>query len=201
MRAIAFFVLTCLCTYHMQAQEKSNHKKFGVKFGVNHTHMNYQRGYRLPGETAPASKPQTGFTTGFMLHLPVTHNISIQPEYLYSSRKTLLTSSNITNHFQYLSMPVLMQLRVTEKFFLFAGPQFDLLIRASQNDGKDSREITHDVEERNLGITGGTQMFFTNVFFVDLRYMHGISNVGVGQRSNVEEFKYQSVEVAAGIRF
>jgi hypothetical protein len=197
-------ILTCLLVYVSIvsfAQERSDHKKFGFKVGVNHSHMNYQRGYRPAGQLAPASKPMTGLTAGLVLNLPVTHNISIQPEYLYASRKTFLTASGVTNHFQYLSLPVFLQLKLSEKIFLLGGPQFDLLIHATTNDGKQSVEITHDVEERNLGATGGIQYFFSNKFFIDARYMHGISNVGVGQRSSVQEFKYQSFELTAGIRF
>ncbi|HEY8733586.1 MAG TPA: hypothetical protein VIL90_03405, partial [Puia sp.] len=61
--------------------------------------------------------------------------------------------------------------------------------------------ITHDVEERGIGLIGGLEFTILKSIFLSARYMQGLNHVGIGQRSYTKEFKYQVVNFTAGIRF
>lgn len=187
--------------FYVSAQYASSKQKFGFKAGMNHTHMNFHRGYLPEGHSPLESTPQKSFNFGFLLNLPVTQAVSLQPEYLYTERKTLLTESGAQLKFQYLSLPVLLHLKVNNRVSIHGGPQVDLLIHATRKVEGKSFNITHDTEERNLGAVGGFRYLLMNNFFIEGRYMHGINNVGIGQRSDVSEFKYEVFEVCAGIKF
>ena len=84
---------------------------------------------------------------------------------------------------------------------MMAGPQFDLLVKAKQTTGGSTTDITHDTEERSIGITGGIEYRITPAVSICARYMHGFNHIGLGQRSNIQEFKYEMMQLTAAIHF
>jgi hypothetical protein len=176
-------------------------RKFGFKIGLNSTHTNFKRGYLLPPSLPYQSERRTGLTLGFLLNVPLAKDLLIQPEYLYSLRRSFVKSTEVSYQLDYLSLPVLLRYRIHPRLSLLAGPQFDLLIKGKERGSGGTRNITHDTEERNLGATAGLELQVARSLFLEGRYMHGLSHVGIGQRSSVVEFKYEVVELTAGIRF
>ena len=84
---------------------------------------------------------------------------------------------------------------------LVAGPQIEFLVNAKSDDHTVSSNITHDTEERSIAVTAGVELEIKNIFIFSARYLQGLNHIGIGQRSNVKEFKYQAVSLTAGIRF
>ena len=98
-------------------------------------------------------------------------------------------------------MPLLLNYQVSHRLALLAGPQLDMLIDARSADHGTTTGITHDTEERSIGITGGLEVSIYGPLFLSARYLQGLNHIGIGQRSNTKEFKYQAVQLTAGVRF
>ena len=136
-----------------------------------------------------------------MLSIPIANKLTIQPEYSYAQRKGADKSLNIDYSLNWLSMPVLLHYQISPRFALMAGPQVELLINADSTNHGVTTNITHDVEERSIGITGGFEVEIIKSFFLSAKYFQGLNHIGIGQRSTVKEFKYQVVTITAGVRF
>jgi hypothetical protein len=84
---------------------------------------------------------------------------------------------------------------------ILAGPEAGLLIQAQSSKNGEKTNITHDVEERSIGLTGGLVVkIYKNIFF-SIRYIQGLNHIGIGQRSDIKEFKYEAVNLTTGILF
>ncbi|MES1216719.1 MAG: porin family protein [Bacteroidota bacterium] len=178
-------LIVCTAQYlSAQENEKPVFKKFGFVAGVNFSHMNFNKG--VPPPPVPVSTNwRPGLFFGFLLQVQLANNLSLQPEYLYSQLGGEIKSSKTVYKLNYLSMPVLLKYQVSSRIAAMAGPQFDLLINAKKDSSGNSYNITHDTEERNFGLAFGME----------------INHVGIGQRSDVREFKYEDLQVSACIRF
>lgn len=134
--------------------------------------------------------------------MPLVKNLFLQPEYAFTQRNGSDESLGIDYRMDYLSMPILLAYRISPRFSLLAGPQLELLIDAQATpQGGTAKSITHDVEERSISLTGGLEADLFRSFFLSARYLQGLNHVGIGQRSDVKEFKYQAVQLTAGVRF
>jgi hypothetical protein len=202
MKKIFFFILI----FHAgiscaQPVSVSSFKYFGVQAGINISNMNFNLGSTAPDTTIQSAwKP--GFTLGVILQIPINEKFSLQPEYSFTRRYGTDNSIGIDYRLDYLSMPLLLKYMISEKFDLFAGPQFELLINAHSVNNGENLDITHVVEERSIGIVGGLEFLITDAVFISGRYFQGFNNIGIYQRSSaIKEFKYQLVSLTAGIRF
>lgn len=202
MRKILFLILFSYARISgAQTVGESTFKYFGFQAGVTVSNMNFNLGSTAPDTTIQSAwKP--GFIFGFILQIPLSEKFSLQPEYSFTRRYGTNNGIGIDYRLDYLSMPLLLKYLISERFELFAGPQFELLINAqSTNKGKNA-DITHDVEERSIGIVCGLEVHVAGAFFISGRYFQGLNNIGIYQRSsNVKEFKYQLISLTAGMRF
>lgn len=194
-------ILICCSRSFAQAYSEDVFKKFSFLAGANASNMNFNNSATASATTAVPSSWKTGLSIGIGVRVELFDNLYFQPQYFYMQRKGADMSKSFNYTIDYLSLPVLLNYSVSPRFSFFAGPQFDLSIRANAQAGGINSTITHDVEERSIGITGGIEVELIKSFFISLRYIHGLNNIGIGQRSTVKEFKYQGVNVVAGIRF
>ena len=195
------YIVLIVCFHQLNAQQQEPpFKKFGFQAGANISNMNFNKGYTatLIHEDAVW---KAGFSLGFLLRVPLAKNLFLQPEYAYTQRKgadkTLATNYSL----DYLSMPVLLNYKITPAISILAGPQLELLMSAKSGNNGVSTGITHDTEERSIGITGGLELEIKKLFFISARYLQGLNHIGIGQRSNVKEFEYQAVNLTVGVRF
>jgi opacity protein-like surface antigen len=184
----------------LQSSIEPSAVKFGFKAGFIVSNMNFNKGMPAPPTSIPASwKP--GFMMGLYMKVPISNNLSIQPEYLYQQ----LSGKNInlgTEYFlSYLSLPVLVRYQFLPKLAVLAGPQFDLLIKSTEVAGGVRSNITHDTEERSVAANAGIEFSVFEKLSVSARYSHGFNHIGIGQRSNVTEFKFEMVQLSAVINF
>lgn len=135
------------------------------------------------------------------MQVHITGDLFFQSEYLYSQTGGEAKSNNTVYKLNYFSLPVLLKYQLHEKFSLMAGPQFDLLINAKKTVNGSSTDITHDTEERSLTATAGMEFQLLPSLSVCARYMHGLNHIGIGQRSAIQEFKFEMLQVTACVRF
>ncbi len=193
---VAMLWMQCLFA---QFDTENDFKKFGFRAGAVTSHLNFARSVTSAGAKIETSW-STCFTAGFVLAIPLTDNLSLQPEYLYLQTGGTIKSTNTVYKFSYLSLPVFLKYRF-EKFAVVAGPQFDLLIDAKKTEAGIATKVTHDTEERSISVTGGVEYELTTSLSVNARYIYGLNNIGLGQRSSVQEFKYEMAQLTACIRF
>ena len=104
-----------------QAQEAgTTAAKFGVKGGVNFSN--------LYTKDVDDNNVLTGFNIGFFAKLPITSFLAIQPEVTYSTKGAELKYNNFfangtaKSQLNYVEIPVLAVINLTNNFSLQAGP-------------------------------------------------------------------------------
>ena len=194
--------ITFICSYQSYAQENSDdsYKRFGFIAGMNISDMNFNKGVPRPSVPVAATW-KSGITIGFLVHIPLAENLFIQPGYSYTQRRGADKSTGINYSTGYFSMPVLLKYKISSRFAFVAGPQAELLIYANADSNGVKSNITHDVEERSIGATAGFDIQLIKSFFISARYLQGLNHIGIGQRSDVKEFKYEVVNLSIGIGF
>jgi opacity protein-like surface antigen len=172
---------------------------FGLRLGLNYSNTNFNMGEPKP--VVPVdTKWKPGFVAGALVEVGLSEHLALQQEYLYAQQ-----SGEIKNgaryRLQYLSLPLLLKYRVLPHLAIVAGPQFDLMLKAQQEVGGQTTDSTHDTEERGFSATAGLEVSILRNLSLSARYLQGLNHVGIGQRSAVQEFKWQSVQLAAEVRF
>ena len=201
MRFLTVLILLS-CTFKVVAQsEATPFKRFGFQAGANYSNMNFNAGYSMPALPHQDAAWKTGFTFGFMFAVPISDEFLIQPEFNYSQRNGSDISLGIDYHFDFVSVPLLLSFQPISRLSILLGPQIEILINASSDKNGVHSNITHDVEERGIGIIGCVSFDVYESVFISARYFQGVNHVGIGQRTDVKEFKYQSALLTAGIRF
>jgi hypothetical protein len=180
--------------------EANQRVRFGAKLGLNVSNVNFNRGFPTPSVPVQTTW-QAGFVGGGLLQVPIHNKFSFQQEYLYAQMQGKVKNTDTEYTFSYLSFPILFKYDVLKRISLLAGAQFDLLIDAHQKVGGVRASITHDVEERSIGATAGLEYSVLPKLSFTARYMHGLNNIGIGQRSAVTEFKYELVQLTADVKF
>jgi hypothetical protein len=191
---LLFTCFVLLQTLNAQQAEK----RFGFRAGVNVSNMDFSKG--VP-PTPTKTSWSTGINIGFLMSVPIINRLYFQPEYLYLQTGGKVKNSDSTYKFNYLSLPLLVRLQLHEKFSVLAGPQFDILINAKRSASGTSENITHDTEERGINAVAGVEYHFYSSFSLTARYIRGFNHIGLGQRSNLQEFKYQMLQVSVCARF
>ena len=194
-------IFSILIAMHLSAQvNEPSARKFGFRIGANYSHINFAKG--VPPPVTPINTTWgAGLNIGFFMMVPIGGDLSFQPEYAYSQMGGEIKSDNTVFKLNYFSLPLFLKYQVVEKVALLAGPQFDILINAKKTVNGTATNITHDTEERSIGITGGVEFQITDAFAVSARYMQGFNHIGIGQRSDVQEFKFEMMQLTAAIKF
>ncbi|RDC62774.1 porin family protein [Adhaeribacter pallidiroseus] len=205
MKKFLLLLLSCFLYYNSLAQtdevfDSNRSVRFGFKFGMNYSNMNFNKGYPPPMVPVEASW-QPGFLLGFSLEVPLPYNFSLQQEYLYAQFNG--ENRNLSTHYKhsYLSLPLLLKYRIIPKVILMAGPQFDLLIAAEEESNGQTTNSTHGTEERSIGITGGLGFQAWKQISLNARFTHGFNHIGLTQRAAAQEFKYEILQLTADFSF
>ena len=165
-----------------QSLNDDTNLKFGVKGGVNFSN--------LYTDNVDENNVLTGFNAGLFAKLPITESLAIQPELLYATKGAQLKYNNAfvngtsTFKLNYIEVPVLLVVNLTNNFNIHAGPYFAYLV-----DGKatnDAQGTLFDVENNlknedynkfDTGLSVGLG-FDKNQFGFGVRYNYGLQKVG-----------------------
>ena len=202
-KAFKILLFTLIILHSPQSFAQSNDepfKKFQIVAGVNAANMNFNKGVPVPAShISPSFK--TGFTFGVLINISLADNILLQPGYYFSQRNGADKSTATDYSMNYLSLPVLLSYNISPSIAVAAGPQVEILISAKNKNNGVSNNITHDTEERSIGLTAGIDFNPFHSFLISARYMHGLNHIGIGQRSNIKEFKFEVVNLMLGFAF
>ena len=149
-----------------------------------------------------------GLSFGFTYNHPVTENISIGTEALYSQKGYAATtqSGRFSQRSQFLDIPIYAKLRTGNRFNIFAGPQISYLLSLNNryNDGFDE-------SKRGFYQYDGVKTFFAAVIgagidindHVNLNARYAIDLKGTNANGNiyVPAYKHQALQLAFGFKF
>ncbi len=144
---------------------------------------------------------QPGFLAGALVQVDLSRWLSLQQEYAFSQQGGERRDSATRYRMHYLSLPLLIKCRVSDRVALVAGPQFDLMIATTAKVNGQTKNLTHDTEDRAVGAVAGLEIRMWRNISLSTRFLQGFNHVGIGQRSAVQEFKWQSAQVATEVRF
>lgn len=146
--------------------------RFGVKAGLNLSSIEGGESYNY--------NPRLGFYLGIVEEFYVTNEISIQPEILYSNQGgTDQDHNSVKYRLDYLSLPLMIKLYVSDKYSFHLGPQFSYNIYSKGSYIKNS-EIINDFSEANkfdFGFNMGFGVEITDNMAVNARYHWGITEI------------------------
>lgn len=176
----ASVVLSFMAFTTVQAQE--NETKFGVKGGVNFSNFYV--------DDVDDNNVLTSFNVGFFAKMPITDNIAIQPELSYTGKGSELVYNNLlvsgTAQFKldYIELPLLLMVNVTENFNIHAGPYLAYMISGKTTNKSDNGSYNFqgniDVDDFNrfdAGLAGGVGLDLEPVSF-GVRYNYGLTKIG-----------------------
>lgn len=168
--------------------------RLGVKAGANMNKISgqsFKDGYDL------------SYHVGAFAEIDITKTIGIQPEVLWNQTTTKRANSFDAIYaslpqdvkLQYLAIPVLLRINVTNLLTLNAGPQFGILMN------KDDNLITNGqaaFKSGDFSLVAGAQLNLTALRIYG-RYNIGLQNVN--DVANQEKWKNQQIQLGVGLRF
>jgi hypothetical protein len=179
-KIIVFILLTFLFPSVCMAQ--MGNVRFGVKGGLNFSNLNVEKAIDV--------KMRTGVNLGLFAKLPVGGMFAIQPELYYTAKGSDITYDDVfvngTARFNlnYLEVPVLLMVNVTDYFNIHAGSYVSYLINGTVKNKANiklfdfEKNINIDDYERiDAGIVAGIGVDI-NAISIGARYNFGLRSVG-----------------------
>jgi Outer membrane protein beta-barrel domain len=164
----AFLVFLCaaaVSTVEAQVQ-------FGVKGGLNITSM--------VGNDVDVDgvKMKLGLHVGGLARLPITEQIKLQPELVFSTQGAQSQNGEKVNlNLNYLNVPVLAQYHTSVGFYGETGPQLGFLISAKSKYDGNSIDIKDGYKSLDFAWAFGAGYHFVPELGVNVRYNLGISRL------------------------
>lgn len=183
----AFFVVI--------VQTNAQNFKAGIKLGTNVNKI-----------TGKSFKEQFtyGYHVGAFTEIKLSNKFYLQPEVIFnqinadtsSDFKKLynVTASTVSGiKLNYLSIPILLQLKINKFLSINAGPQFGILINQNNSflqNGKDA------FKQGDFSMQGGVQLKFAGIRVYG-RYVVGLQNLN--DIDNQDKWKNQSIQIGVGL--
>ncbi|NIF05259.1 PorT family protein [Chryseobacterium sp. Tr-659] len=175
--------------------------RFGIKAGGNSAYFSKQE--------FGMNSQKLGFHAGVFVNIPISKQFSFQPEVLYnqmgardviSSLETDNGTTNVKTKLQdkvtmnYISVPLMVQMRPIDKFYIEAGPEFSYFING-KNKGEatvasttagvtttttqsHSEDINKDqINKFNFGLGLGLGYDITNNIGISARYVNSLTKI------------------------
>jgi hypothetical protein len=141
-----------------------------------------------------------GVNGGVTANFAFTDMFSVQPELLYSMKGYKYdntTKGKVTHH--YVDIPILLRIDADGPFFE-VGPQFGLLVNATQKpDASSAFERTDEYNKTDVGYVAGVGYQADNGLSLGFRYNGGITKLY--KAGPVQEIRNSAFMLQLGYRF
>lgn len=166
----------------LQAQVNKNISRVGIKGGINFS--------SLYTEDSKDSKMLAGFNLGLFSKVPITKNVAFQPELYFTTKGAEVSYNNAfvdgiaRFKLNYIELPVLLAINVTDNFNIHAGPYAAYLLSGKVTN--ESNVNLFDFEDNinsddfnrfDAGIAVGAGLDFGSLG-IGVRYNYGFTTVG-----------------------
>ena len=175
--------------------------RFGIKAGGNSAYFSEQQ--------FGMNSQKLGFHAGAFVNIPISKQFSFQPEVLYNqmgARDVAYSTENTTGAttvktkgeskvtMNYISVPLMVQMRPMDKFYIEAGPEFSYFINGktkgeatiatttggittttSQSQSDDINK--DDINKFNFGLGLGLGYDITNNIGISARYTNSLTKI------------------------
>ena len=151
-------------------------------------------------------KSKLGLDLGVVYNLPLSSNFSLQPEIHYTQMgwKVNAFITDLSANFDYIRIPILVKYDVlpkNEKLSLspFAGPYLAHLVK---EDVDLLSDVLNDIplKKVDVGIDFGLMLNLQSGFFLDVRYMLGLTNLN-DLNTGVELGDINNKGISVGVGF
>jgi len=189
MKNFLSILLACFCFIKINAQDKFS---LGIKVGQNFSNVN----------SVAVDHNTASYHAGVNLHFGLTDKIGIAPELILSQTKletnpsitTVLGNNSLqpeTYHLNYLSIPLLLELKPVKSFSIQAGPQYSILLD-QKKDGVGNAAMAFKNGE--FAFVGGAKLDLGG-FFLYGRYIVGLQNINELQ----DQTKWRTTQWQLGV--
>lgn len=144
-----------------------------------------------------------GYHFGGFVQVKLSSTFTIQPELYYSEVK-FDTANNFSQTYQsidlskiklgYLNLPILLNVNLSKKIALQAGPRFGILSKSNlsiKNQTKDA------IKSGDIAIVGGVQVKLSNIYVYG-RYQVGLNNIN--DVTSSDKWKSQSLHIGLALK-
>ncbi|KAA0130176.1 PorT family protein [Chryseobacterium sp. SN22] len=175
--------------------------RFGIKGAATAAQFSEQQ--------LTAKNQKIGFNAGVFVNVPLTEKFALQPEVLYNQMgaksvisdnevntgtTTVRTRQDYSTTLNYISVPVMLQMKPTDNFYVEAGPEVSYFV-----DGKNKGEQTistttsgttttqtvsasesidkDNIKKFNLGFGVGLGYYFTPHLGINARYVNSLTHI------------------------
>lgn len=189
-------VQTNSSAYDMDAREEL---KVGIKAGLNYSNV-----YSESGDDFVADG-KAGFAGGVFVSIPLSQLIGVQPELMYSQKgfKGDVLGIDYKATFNYIDLPIHLQIKPTENISILAGPQFSYLLSSEYEFGNlnaSSDDAEDDNNRATIGLSAGVDFTVQN-FVISARGAWDLSKVNKDNNTSDINYKNQVLQVTLGYRF
>lgn len=132
----------------------------GIKGGMNFSNFNIDD-----------ASSRTGYHFGAFAHVPISKNIGIQPEVLFSSQGAEVLDTKV--NLKYVNVPILLRLKLIEIINVHFGPQFGFATKA-ESDGDD---ILDNIKDSDFSLVFGAGLNLPLGLEAGARYNLGVSDI------------------------
>jgi hypothetical protein len=160
--------------------EMSVQPRFGIKGGANLATLEIDDD---SNSDDVKTNNKTSFHAGVFVNVPLGSRFAIQPEVMFNgmgskvrySNSPLPGSTNTEWDFRYISVPIMLQAKLSTGFFVEAGPQVSFLLNASQELG--DVDLKEDLKKTDFGAGFGLGYLSRIGLGINARYNLGFSNI------------------------
>ena len=147
--------------------------RFGVKAGANFATIT----------SADGAKTLVGLNGGALVNIPLTDQLSLQPEAIYSGQGAK-ADGDFSLHLNYINVPVLLKYSLPVGVFFETGPQLGLLISAKEKSGGASEDVKSFYKSTDVAWAFGAGYLIPDVNLgFDVRYNLGLTKLADGSDS------------------
>ncbi|GGK87257.1 porin family protein [Rufibacter glacialis] len=144
-------------------------------------------------------RSSTNWHAGFYSQFSLGQVFSIQPEALYTRRE--VNADDADRRFDYIDVPVLAVLNLTDNISVHAGPQVGIMLTAKQDDKEIDKEGLNTFD---YGAAAGVEAK-VSIFRVGGRYYRSFSDLGKFDAANanraLNDIKAGNFQVYLGFGF
>jgi hypothetical protein len=186
---------------HRQQQYQQQPVQIGLAVGLNTSNIvDANNSYRGTGTV-------TGFNAGITFDVPIVYNFSFAPEVLYSQKGYFAETydGNLTQHFNFIDVPLLAKFKIAPGFNFLIGPQLSFLVSSNtsfDNGFVVTNQNNYNYNGGNVYIDGVVGLSVDIGRYVDLHTRYAIDlNQTTSNSTVIPDYRNQTWQFGIGFKF
>lgn len=199
--------------------------RFGIKAGGNSAYISEQK-FGLNAQ-------KIGFHAGVFVNIPISKQFSFQPEVMYNQMgaRDVISSTDVPTStgriktevqdkltMNYISVPLMVQMRPFEKFYIEAGPEFsyfingknkgDITTTTTSGNVTNTTQVSHsedinkdDINKFNFGLGLGLGYDITSNIGINARYVNSLTNINKERAAGENSYNNRVFQLGVNYKF